>query len=520
MVNLRFIRFFCTERPYPLKSTKPCYIKHQENLMLNHLLQTNQIIDNDKWVEIRKELRNSEFAFTEHNVDSAIMDLCCDFSNKLAAKNYVEFLRNTNHELNIATIGRYFKILFTSETPLSAEETKAVFELYDKLRAKYPILDTRTTESCILVLSKTSRWKECFDLLEMIQSDGLVGTNAYASIITAAFNNDDAETGWKCLKQLQPRTKLPNFLLESYLNHCTRCATDSKELAIQITKMFEFWSDYDFYPEQEIIEMYMKCLKDTKEWITRKTSIKHNGTCPACGYKLSSLQVSSDDFENLAKSFLYKVLVGNDVYNNTTPKELQEFKKFVDATKPYDVVIDGLNTAYAVKNGKGAHNPARELANVLKTFVAENKKTFIFGRKHMLKWSQREMNYIKQHSYIFLANDTSEDDPFMLYATFTSGMNTFFVSRDLMRRHKFILNDEYLRRTFRHWQLTRQIQPKYIGVPFNKQLVLIHPPAFLPIAQQNRNGDWHIPYNEETSYKELQLTNRPSQWLCFKKIKS
>lgn len=274
MVNLKFIRFFSTERTYSVKSTKPFYLKQQENLMINHLLQTNQRIDNDEWVEIRKELFNSKFALTEHNVDSVIMDLCCDFSNKLAAKNYIEFLINTNHELNIATIGRYFKILASSETPLSVKETKIIFELYDKLRAKYPILDTRTTECCIFVLSKTSRWKECFDLLEMIQTDDLVATMAYASVIAAAFNNDDAEIGWKYLKSMQPRIKLSNVLLESYLNYCTRRATDSEELAIQITKMFKFWSDYDFYPEQEIIEMYMKCLKDTKEWIIRKTSIQ------------------------------------------------------------------------------------------------------------------------------------------------------------------------------------------------------------------------------------------------------
>lgn len=107
----------------------------------------------------------------------------------------------------------------------------------------------------------------------------------------------------------------------------------------------------------------------------------------------------------------------------------------------------------------------------------------------------------------------------MLYATFTSGMNTYFLSRDFMRRQKFILNDEYLRRIFRHWQWARQIQSKYTCIPHNKKLVVIHPPPFLPIAQQNRNGDWHIPYNEATSHKELQLTNRPSQWICLKKIK-
>lgn len=42
-----------------------------------------------------------------------------------------------------------------------------------------------------------------------------------------------------------------------------------------------------------------------------------------------------------------RIIIGSDVYRNTNPKELLNFKKFIEKTKPYDIVIDGLNLTYA-----------------------------------------------------------------------------------------------------------------------------------------------------------------------------
>jgi len=43
------------------------------------------------------------------------------------------------------------------------------------------------------------------------------------------------------------------------------------------------------------------------------------------------------------------VIIGSDIYHKTNPKELQNFKKFVEKTKPYDIVIDSLNIIYKDK---------------------------------------------------------------------------------------------------------------------------------------------------------------------------
>lgn len=64
---------------------------------------------------------------------------------------------------------------------------------------------------------------------------------------------------------------------------------------------------------------------------------------------MAEITFSEKEFQELAKSVMHKVIIGSDVYCNTNPKELSNFQKFIENTKPYDIVIDGLNLTYAQK---------------------------------------------------------------------------------------------------------------------------------------------------------------------------
>lgn len=112
----------------------------------------------------------------------------------------------------------------------------------------------------------------------------------------------------------------------------------------------------------------------------------------------------------------------------------------------------------------------------------------------------------------------SQDDPFLLYATLASGANSYFVSRDLMRQHKFDLQDDKTRQLFRHWQISRQIFPTYVGTNFHRTLLLVYPPKYLPVAQKNSHG-WHLPCAEDSDLKsaDLYIPRPPQTWICLRK---
>jgi len=74
--------------------------------------------------------------------------------------------------------------------------------------------------------------------------------------------------------------------------------------------------------------------------------ILFRGNCKHCGYSLSKITFNKKEFQELAKSVMDRVIVGSDIYRTTNPKELLRFKKFIENTKPYDIVIDGLNVTY------------------------------------------------------------------------------------------------------------------------------------------------------------------------------
>lgn len=75
------------------------------------------------------------------------------------------------------------------------------------------------------------------------------------------------------------------------------------------------------------------------------------GKCKHCRQTLSKITFDDNSFQELEKSIMNKVIIGRDIYRKTNPKELQRFNEFIQETKPYDIVIDGLNLVH-IKNRK------------------------------------------------------------------------------------------------------------------------------------------------------------------------
>nr|CAD7406658.1 unnamed protein product [Timema cristinae] len=276
----------------------------------------------------------------------------------------------------------------------------------------------------------------------------------------------------------------------------------------------------------ERIKNLFELLNRDVRWKGSFSTVTTRGECKSCRKHLLPVKLTKKEFEDLRDAFMKEVVIGSNVFVKTSPEELQDFKMFLQRSQPFDVVIDGLNVAYSAGVSKGNprifsdmvslrsrvlvratrytshivvvrdilryyprhkhvplilyifksfHNshiiaitpPPQNvsigaLQSVVRHFVSRSQRVLLLGRKHMLSWPRRYMDYVHSNAQVFFAQNISQDDPFLLYATMHGGPNTCFLSRDLMRGHAFLLRDVNLKSCFRRWQQQHQYQLIYI----------------------------------------------------------
>ncbi|KAM4853749.1 mitochondrial ribonuclease P catalytic subunit isoform 5-T6 [Thomomys bottae] len=204
------------------------------------------------------------------------------------------------------------------------------------------------------------------------------------------------------------------------------------------------------------------------------------------------------------------VIDGGDQYRKTTPQELKRFKEFVKSCPPFDIVIDGLNVGKSYSKVRDS----RALLHVVSQLAKQNLRLLVLGRKHMIthhsQWRKNEMQMIQQQARCFFADNISEDDPFLLYATLNSGNHCKFITNDLMRDHKACLSDAKTQLLFFKWQQGHQlaITNRFLGSKITFQRTLSY-----DTVVQTTGDSWHIPYDEDLvkrcSYEV------PTKWLCL-----
>ncbi|XP_073945796.1 mitochondrial ribonuclease P catalytic subunit isoform X2 [Choristoneura fumiferana] len=248
-------------------------------------------------------------------------------------------------------------------------------------------------------------------------------------------------------------------------------------------------------------------------WSTQFSKIhKQSGQCNSCKETLQCLKLSMEEFHKLQNNIKEKLIVGSDLFLKTSPDELQRFQKFIEKTAPYDIVLDSLNIALAV----GTPNSVQRISflkAVVDQFKRENKRILLLGRNHMLKWPRQPLDYLRRNTFSFFTDNLSQDDPYFITAAILSGPHTDIVSKDLLRGHMFLLQDEELRHIFKRWQWQHQWM-----VFANKGRPQILPPLkFTPFAQKLNDG-WHLPYEKEAQSTGQVNIGVPdlTNWLCLR----
>lgn len=112
---------FCTKYPNKViqasvsnfKRSQELYMDANEGSVLSDHLKEDQPLSKTQWTSIRANLLAATRAgITDYNIDAIIVGKCLPNSQVNVAKSYMEYLRSTGRCANLATIGRYLKLLY------------------------------------------------------------------------------------------------------------------------------------------------------------------------------------------------------------------------------------------------------------------------------------------------------------------------------------------------------------------------------------------------------------------------
>ncbi|KAK5617506.1 hypothetical protein CRENBAI_005192 [Crenichthys baileyi] len=465
-----------------------------------------------EWMKLRESLGNPE------RFDVKIMNALFSSDADLnIAKSLLTFVAMETGTLSYKLLLCYLTLC------VSGGHDDEVFDVYTIMRGSFPSLDTGASSLFIKSFSRTARWKEATEILQEVKKVFTPSPRNYGDVIAAAVHHSDATTAWGLYDELIKKGLSPHQETWDVLFTGVKGSEREKEMGAmteseqheRLLGILVYMRNNQIYPQQTVanrIKSWFESLNEQK-WTAAWSSATPKGVCRCCGSELESIQLSAEEYQELKDRVMTDVIQGQDVFNKTTPEELERFKVFVKRKPAFDVVIDGLNVANI---NKDKSKQSETLLAVVLELERQALNILVLGRKHMLRpsrsWDRQNMNLIQQKAHCFFTDNISEDDPFLLYATLHSGNHCRFVSRDLMRDHKACLPDGATRRLFFKWQRGHQlVVAGYVAAARRVRFQSI--PCFDTIVQST--GDtWHIPYDDTEDRSTYEV---PQRWLCLTK---
>ncbi|XP_066583956.1 mitochondrial ribonuclease P catalytic subunit [Prorops nasuta] len=472
----------------------------------------------ENWKTIQENLCTE---IKELHIESTIIDLCFFRNSPEAVISYFKFLKKHNSKIHLSTIQGYLKAVYSLRDKLTDSDKKQIVQTCDHIFEEYPYLDNLTLSNCIQTLCLTEKWQNAIKFLERakLHSNTEVASKStiYSTIISTAFENGEIEIGFQYLLEFNPsfekeeyftNFRNPSCIYHSYLKYCENKYIEKSLFLENMGRMFYCWRNQLIVPVREVLDEYAEVFRK-KGYSAKFTVISMQNECKSCFSRLSSFDIDDNTYNKLNQQILEKSIIklGNDIYTASTPIEVQKFLQFLEKTKPYDIVVDGLNVTSGNQNG------IQNLTDTVEYLSNKNMKILVIGRSHMKLWNKEALQKLQHYAKLFLLQNFSRDDPFVLYAALKSGKKTGFLTCDLMRQHRHALDDAYLQAIFKIWQITHQYTFKGSKV--------IEPKTCMPLAQKNIKG-WHLPYvnkKEKLNTSRMKGAVKIDGWLCISDTK-
>ena len=426
----------------------------------------------------------------------------------------------------------------------------------------------------------TEKWLKGYELWENIRS--LAETDLHKCAIPLAFaalENGREDIFWKVVND--PSFHLNHIhlrfggkdgrLVENmlvYIQYARYCANNyarSPELFDKISKLFEYFNKHfmmvspEFLNQLENIVNHNKTYKDTARLNARRLTyyIGPSGgpsTCKNCLQPIESQKLDEEDADFLKDSIIDRLIIRDDVFKSTDPKELKKFQVLLSKNTDYDIVIDGLNLCGLVakwdkrpdKKGMAKLTNSRDykvrvnsipaqsfiLLSVVKGLHDKGLKILLIHRK----WLKRMPCFkeIRELCQYVILEDESDDDLFFIASALNSGPGTYILTNDLLMQHSYALQDGYLQQLFSYWQMQAQVKCKWLTLKgfreskheqfhfqtFKESDGTIRKPHLMfpdnrVLRATRTSGGWHIPIApREPKDDQPNYMVKPSDWVC------
>ncbi|XP_077477719.1 mitochondrial ribonuclease P catalytic subunit [Stigmatopora argus] len=471
---------------------------------LKGILQApEQPLSVEEWKKLKESVGSPE------RFDIGMMGMLLKSGKELdIAKSLLSFVAIEKGTVSYQLLLQYLAIC------VNGNHDPEVFDVYSIMRESFPSLDPGAYSLLIKSFSRTSRWPEAVAFLNEIKKVATPSPGNYGHVIAAANRNGQPIKAWELYDELLAKGR--SHQQETWISLFEGGSPSESWQQERLLGILLYMRNNQVYPQLNLantIKTWFECTPRQK-WRGTWSSASPKGLCKSCGTELESIQLSDEEYQQLRSKVMTDIIQGRDVFNKTTPEELEEFKEFVRTKPPFDVVVDGLNVANITKDRS---KQSEMLLAVVSELKLQGLTILVLGRKHMLRpsrfWSRHNMKHIQEKAHCFFTENISEDDPFLLYATLHSGNHCRFVSQDLMRDHKACLPDEATRRLFFKWQRGHQLLV-HGHVAVGRRVRFQSIPSFDTIVQTS-GGTWHIPYDDTEDRSTYEV---PQKWLCLTRI--
>ncbi|XP_054159877.1 mitochondrial ribonuclease P catalytic subunit-like [Oppia nitens] len=493
-----------------------------QEVVLQKKSETN---GNINWQQLVTQLTQQRLVF-KHNYEFDLMAAfllnngndCHKVDHKLfkSLVNYIKLSPNITN--NCIAASRYCHFISHFSDFIDSTDAQLIRQTTDVIINKYE--DNKVADQvaidCVIGLAKSSK-DNCVHAMKLLNQLKSNDKNLIISLIDSSIKHKLFDHTFDLTK------KYPDFKFDDkMIGKLVEYINNSNIGFDQTLDIFRNFSFNLVVFETHLKDIIIEIMKRF-EFKEMNTIVDRKGLCSSCGQTLDKL--STEDHQNLIYLFKDKIFnKQNDLMMasfSEYEKELENFHKFIKkqtTNRPLDLVIDGLNIAFATHADivedksqlrKYVYRYDREVIdrNAVEMLLRNNifdkfDNILMIGRRHMKNWKLLT-NLIWDHRKqmtMFYTMDKTRDDCYTLYAGLQNP-NTYILSGDFYR--DYLTKLEIKPYLFKRWLRTHQI---FIQ---NKK-IMIYPDQFeykINISKDNKT--LHIPFNNSD--------NTLINWLCFQK---